>query len=172
MKFKVFILFMTSVSCVFSQDPESYNQSGDPNQRSWPGGYVSIAYEFDLKSKQRGYQISLGVAVPGIGESGNGPFIFPGIVFGKRYLLNENKSYSYNDFQIVAMIGGVWGGAAYGSAYIDGGKKKRSKYFLGWLLGGYINESTQTSDLEWQKSTFKGYHLGFAFPLIGNHFYP
>ena len=42
---------MTSVSCVFSQDPESYNQSGDPSERSWPGGYVSIAYEFDLKSR-------------------------------------------------------------------------------------------------------------------------
>jgi hypothetical protein len=172
MKLKVFILFVTSVCCVFSQDSQNYNRSGDPSDRSWPGGYVSIAYEFDLKSKQKGYQVSFGVAVPGIGESGNGPFIFPGIVFGKRYLLNEDQSYSYIDLQVVAMIGGVWGGGGYGSGNIDGKKHKRRKYFIGWLPGGYVNESTQTANSDWQKGTFKGYHFGLAFPLIGNHFYP
>ena len=169
---KLFILFIISASFLFTQDSENYTRSGDPKDSSFPGGYISIAYQFDLKSKQRGYQVGFGLAVPGIGDSGNGPFIFPGVVFGKRYLLDQDKSYLYKDIQIVTMIGGIWGGAGYGSAYIDGKKHNRSKYSLGWLLGGYVKESTRKSELMWQKNTFKGYHLGLAMPLVGNHFYP
>ena len=163
-------LIFLLISFIWGQETQ-YERIGDPKDLSFPGGYIGISYEFDLKSKQKGYQVSFGVAVPGIGESGNGPYIFPGIVFGRRHLQN-NDSFTYFDMQLVAMIEGVWGGAGYGSAYIDGRKQKRSKYFLGWLLGGYVNERTQTSELEWQKSTFRGYHLGLVFPLIGNHFYP
>ena len=43
--------------------------------------------------------------------------------------------------------------------------------FVGFLLAGYVNESNQLSSSEWQ-SAFKGYHLGFGLPIIGNHFYP
>lgn len=136
------------------------------------GGYISIAYEFDLKSNQKGYQVSIGAALPFIGESGNGPFVFPGIVFGQRYSSVNNKSYSYTDYQIVTMAQGIWFGGGYGSGKMDGKKHKRRKHFIGWLPGGYVNESTQTANSDWQKGTFKGYHFGLAFPLIGNHFQP
>ncbi len=146
-----------------------YESSGDPENLSFPGGYIGISYEFDLKTKQKGFQISFGVAVPGIGASGNGPYIFPGIAFGNRQSQN-NDSFNYIDLQLVTMFGG-WAGGGYGFAFKDGKKYIRKKYFVGFLLAGYVNESNQLSSSEWQ-SAFKGYHLGFGLPIIGNHFYP
>ena len=134
------------------------------------GGYVSLSYELDLKSKEKGYQISFGIALPGIGESGNGPFVFPGIALGNRRLQN-NQSFFYTDFQAVAMFKGFWGGAGYGSGKIDGKKIKRRKRFLGFLFAGYVNETSEIPDLNRQGS-FSGFHLGAAFPLIGGHFQP
>ena len=163
-------LFIISflISSIWSQ--ENYERSDDPKDSSFPGGYVSISYEFDLKSKEKGYQISFGVALPGIGESGNGPFVFPGVAFGKRRLQN-NQSYTYTDFQVVGMVGGFWGGGGYGSAKINGREIKRSKRFLGWLVGGYVSETSENFELGTQ-SAFSGLHLGFALPLVGGHFQP
>ena len=163
-------LFIIPFLISSSWSQENYERSGDPKDSSFPGGYVSISYEFDLKSKEKGYQISFGVALPGIGESGNGPFVFPGVAFGKRRLQN-NQSYTYSDFQVVGMAGGFWGGGGYGFAKINGKEIKRSKRFLGWLVGGYVSETVENPDLGSQ-SAFSGLHLGFAFPLIGGHFYP
>lgn len=163
-------LFIIPFLISSSWSQENYERSGDPKDSSFPGGYVSISYEFDLKSKEKGYQISFGVALPGIGESGNGPFVFPGVAFGKRRLQN-NQSYTYTDFQVVGMAGGFWGGGGYGFAKINGKEIKRSKRFLGWLVGGYVSETVENPDLGSQ-SAFSGLHLGFAFPLIGGHFYP
>ncbi len=163
-------LFIIPFLISSSWSQENYERSGDPKDSSFPGGYVSISYEFDLKSKEKGYQISFGVALPGIGESGNGPFVFPGVAFGKRRLQN-NQSYTYTDFQVVGMAGGFWGGGGYGFAKINGKEIKRSKRFLGWLVGGYVSETVENPDLGSQ-SAFSGLHLGFAFPLIGGHFHP
>ena len=160
------ILFV--ISFTLGQETQ-YERSGDPEDLSFSGGYVGISYEFDLKSKQKGFQISFGVAVPGIGASGNGPYIFPGIAFGSRQSQN-NDSFNYIDLQLVTMFGG-WAGGGYGFAFKDGKKHIRKKYFVGFLLAGYVNESNQISSSEWQ-SAFKGYHLGFGLPIIGNHFYP
>ncbi len=163
-------LFIIPFLISSSWSQENYERSGDPKDSSFPGGYVSISYEFDLKSKEKGYQISFGVALPGIGESGNGPFVFPGVAFGKRRLQN-NQSYTYTDFQVVGMAGGFWGGGGYGFAKINGKEIKRSKRFLGWLVGGYVSETVENPDLG-NQSAFSGLHLGFAFPLIGGHFHP
>ena len=163
-------LFIIPFLISSSWSQENYERSGDPKDSSFPGGYVSISYEFDLKSKEKGYQISFGVALPGIGESGNGPFVFPGVAFGKRRLQN-NQLYTYTDFQVVGMAGGFWGGGGYCFAKINGKEIKRSKRFLGWLVGGYVSETVENPDLGSQ-SAFSGLHLGFAFPLIGGHFYP
>ena len=165
----LFIVLLTLSTVLYSQT-SNYTKSGDPKDSSWPGGYIGLGFEFDLKTKQRGYQLSFGVAVPDLGEPGMGPFIFPGIAIGKKYLLNEKKSYTYIDMQIVA-IAGLWGGAGYGIAFKDGKTALRRKFFAGWIAG-YVNESTQVPDLKWVKGTFKGYHLGLGLPLIGGHFYP
>ena len=78
---------------------------------------MGLSYEFDLKSKEKGYQLSLGIALPSVGEPGIGPYIFPGVAIGKRYLKNK-QSYIYTDFQIVGMASGLWTGIGYGTAKI------------------------------------------------------
>ena len=156
------------ISFIWGQEAQ-YQRDGDPKDLSFPGGYAGISYELDLKSKEKGYQISFGMAIPGIGESGGGPYIFPGIAFGKRYPQNS-EPYTYFDLQMVGMMGG-WLGFGYGTAFKDGKKHVRTKKFIGFLLAGYVTERTQTSNTEWQ-SAFSGAHLGFALPIVGNHFHP
>ena len=134
------------------------------------GGYLGLSYEFDLKSKEKGYQLSLGVALPSVGEPGMGPYIFPGVALGKRYLKNK-QSYIYTDIQIVGMASGLWTGVGYGTAKINEKRIKRRKWFLGWLAGGYVSETVRAPSLE-KQSSFSGLHLGFVFPLIGDHFQP
>ena len=158
------------ISFIWGQETH-YDRSGDPNDLSFPGGYIGISYQIDLKSKQKGYQISFGIAVPGVGKSGNGPYFIPGIALGRRHLAKENKSYTYIDSQMV-FSSGVWGGVGFGIAFVDGKRHLRTKQFGGFLVGGFVNENIDTSDLDWEDYAFKAYHLGFAFPIIGNHLYP
>jgi hypothetical protein len=145
--------------------------TGDPSELSQPGGYIGISYAFDIKKKIKGYQISIGFAVPSIGNPGQGPYLFPGVAFGKRHSSKENKSYTYSDLQITYLgYGGFWGGAGYGIAFMDGKKLKRSKFFGGYLMAGFTKENIQRPESDWQNNTFA--YLGLALPIIGYHFHP
>ena len=162
------ILFV--ISFIWGQGTQ-YERSGDPSELPLPGGYIGISFVFDTKKKIKGYQISIGFAVPSIGNPSQGPYLFPGIASGKRYLSKENKSYTYIDAQVV-LSAGIWGGAGYGIAFMDGKKLKRRKLFGGYLLAGYTKENIIMPESGWQNNTFAGYHLGLGLPIIGYHFYP
>ena len=41
------------ISFIWGQETH-YDRSGDPNDLSFPGGYIGISYQIDLKSKQKG----------------------------------------------------------------------------------------------------------------------
>jgi len=164
-----FLLFFLLVFFLYGQD---VSVQGDPSELSHPGGYIGISYEFDKKNNIKGYQVSIGFAVPSIGNPGQGPYLFSGFAFGKKYLSKEKKSYRYNDLQINYINYGFWSGAAYGIAYIDGKKLKRRKYFGGYLLAGYYKENIDIPELDLQNNTFSGYHVGLPIPIIGNHFHP
>jgi hypothetical protein len=157
---------------VYGQETQS-SRTGDPSELSQPGGYIGISYEFDIKKKIKGYQISIGFAVPSIGNPGQGPYLFPGVAFGKRHSSKENKSYTYSDLQMTYLgYGGFWGGAGYGIAFMDGKKLKRNKFFGGWLLAGFTKENIQKPESDLKNNTFSGFHLGLALPIIGYHFHP
>ena len=149
-------------------------KNGDPSNLSFPGGYMSISYEFDIKKRIKGYQFSMGFAIPSIGIPGQGPYLFPGLSLGKRYVLQQDKSYHYSDLQLNFLgYGGLWGGAGGGISFHKGKKLKRRKFFIGYLMGGLVREYNRSDKAHILKNnSFKGYHLGLAFPLIGNHFYP
>ena len=167
---KHFLPLLILTGLLFGQETSVH---GDPSELSQPGGYIGISYEFDKKKKIKGYQISIGFAVPSIGNPGQGPYLFPGVAFGKKHSSKEDKSYTYSDLQIAYFgYGGFWGGAGYGIAFMDGKKLKRSKYFGGYLLAGYTKENIKMPESGWQNNTFAGYHLGLALPIIGYHFYP
>ncbi|MDP6878794.1 MAG: hypothetical protein QGI18_09355 [Candidatus Marinimicrobia bacterium] len=167
---KRFLLLFLLTLLLYGQEA---SVQGDPSELSQPGGYIGISYEFDKKNTIKGYQIAIGFAVPSIGNPGQGPYLFPGFAFGKKYSSKENKSYTYNDLQITYFgYGGFWSGAGYGIAFIDGKKLKRSKYYGGFLLAGYYKENIDIAELDSQNNTFSGYHLGLALPIIGNHFHP
>ena len=169
---KHFLALSILTGLLFGQETQ-YSVSGAVSELSQPGGYIGISYAFDIKKKIKGYQISIGFAVPSIGNPGQGPYLFPGVAFGKRHSSKENKSYTYSDLQITYLgYGGFWGGAGYGIAFMDGKKLKRSKYFGGYLLAGYTKENIKMPESGWQNNTFAGYHLGLALPIIGYHFYP
>jgi|TARA_B100000959_G_scaffold204148_1_gene213870 hypothetical protein len=157
---------------VYGQETQS-SRTGDPSELSQPGGYIGISYEFDIKKKIKGYQISIGFAVPSIGNPGQGPYLFPGVAFGKRHSSKENKSYTYSDLQMTySGYGGFWGGAGYGIAFMDGKKLKRNKFFGGWLLAGFTKENIQKPVSDLKNNRFAGFHLGLALPIIGYHFHP
>ena len=158
------------ISFIWGQGTQT-NHTGDPSKLPQPGGYIGISYEFDTKNKKKGYQISIGFALPQIGSPGVGPYLFPGVAFGKRYLSKENKSYTYIDTHVVLM-NGFWGGVGYGIAFVDGQKRLRRKLFGGYLAGGFTNENIKLPELGWQNNTFKAYHWGLALPIIGYHFHP
>ena len=158
------------ISFIWGQGTQ-YERSGDPSELQLPGGYIGISFEFDTKKKIKGYQVSIGFAVPSIGNPGQGPYLFPGIALGNRYLSKENKSYTYIDAQVV-LSAGIWGGVGYGIAFVDGQKQLRRKLFGGFLVGGFVNENIKTPELGWQNNSFKAYHLGLGLPLIGYHFHP
>jgi len=145
--------------------------SGDPSDNPLPGGYIGISYEFDIKNKKRGYQVSLGFAMPQIGNPGQGPYLFPGIAIGNRYLPKVKKSHFYFDMQII-FFAGIWGGVGYGKAFINGEKRSRRKIFGGYLPIGYVMENLKLSEGSWESNTFNAWHLGLPLPLIGYHFHP
>tara|TARA_B100000029_G_scaffold516783_1_gene634161 strand:- start:5858 stop:6343 length:486 start_codon:yes stop_codon:yes gene_type:complete len=150
------------------------NRVGDPRDASIPGAYIGISYQFDVKKKIKGYQISFGFALPQFGSPGSGPYLFPGIAIGKRKISDHKKSYSYVDAQVV-LIEGFWGGFGYGIAFMDGQKQRRAKTFGGYLLAGLTTEYMQTSKLELELETnlfIPYYHFGLALPFPGYHFYP
>ncbi len=155
-----FLQLLIFTGLLFGQETSVH---GDPSKLSQPGGYIEI----------KGYQISIGFAVPSIGNPGLGPYLFPGVAFGKKYSSKEDRSYTYSDLQITYFgYGGFWGGAGYGIAFMDGKKLKRSKYFGGYLLAGYTKEEIKIHESGSQNNTFAGYHLGLALPIIGYHFHP
>ena len=49
-------LIFLLISFIWGQETQ-YERIGDPKDLSFPGGYIGISYEFDLKSKQKGFQI-------------------------------------------------------------------------------------------------------------------
>ena len=160
------------------------SQSDNPSSSNFPGGYLGFSINYDTQ-QTIGYQLSLGIAIPTVGEASIGPYLFPGIVHGVRYSLNSNKSiissgliqflvekkrrYSYTDLQLLYMNNGVWGGVAKGKAYYDGEIINRDKLFGGYLMFGGIIEKMP---LNKEEQYYKGLHFGIALPLIGNHFYP
>ena len=165
-------LILLLISFIWGQGTQT-NHVGDPSKLPQPGGYIGISFEFDTKKKINGYQISIGFAVPSIGNPGQGPYLFPGFAFGKRHSSKEDKSYTYSDLQIAYLgYGGFWGGAGYGIAFMDGKKLKRRKLFGGYLLAGYTKENIKMPESGWQNNTFAGYHLGLVLPIIGYHFHP
>jgi hypothetical protein len=167
---KHFLALLILTGLLFGQETQ-YSVSGAVSELSQTGGYIGISYAFDIKKKIKGYQISIGFAVPSIGNPGQGPYLFPGVAFGKRHSSKENKSYTYSDLQITYLgYGGFWGGAGYGIAFMDGKKLKRSKFFGGYLMAGFTKENIQRPESDWQNNTFA--HLGLALPIIGYHFHP
>ena len=91
-----YITLLLLIGLAWGQETQ-YSRSGDPSELSQPGGYIGISYEFDTKKKIKGYQISIGFAVPSIGNPGQGPYLFPGVAFGKKHSSKEDKSYTYSD---------------------------------------------------------------------------
>ena len=137
---------------------------------AFPGGYIGLSFLFDFKSKEKGMQVSTGLALPFIGDPGMGPYAFPGLAFGLRHT-NSKSFYGYIDIQFVAS-NAVWIGSGYGIAFKDGNRFVRKKYFLGFLPIGYVIEGIQKEDSINMDNNFKGIYLGAALPIIGNHFFP
>ena len=134
----------------------------------FPGGYLGLSTSFG-KNKTTGIQWSLGIAVPLVGEPAMGPYLFPGIAMGKRRSFVNQKSYFYTDLQITYNYSGIWGGTGIGYLFSEEGNRIRSKFYGGYLLGGYSTEYLMGTGME---SLFHGIYLGVAAPVIGNHFYP
>lgn len=135
-----------------------------------PGGYVGLSFLLDFKNKEKGLQFSIGLALPFIGEPSLGPYAFPGVALGLRYIKNKSF-YSYIDIQIVAS-NIVWTGAGLGLAFKEGDRYIRKKYFLGYLPTGYVQESTRKKNSSFAMSDFKAIYLGGAIPIIGSYFKP
>ena len=143
---------------------------GDPRDNFFPGGYIGLSVNYGT-NKTIGFQASVAMIIPSEpGTTTAFPLIFPGIVLGRRYSFVKKNSYNYRDVQLLSMVSsGFWAGGGYGVVSINGEKKKRMKYFGGFLLGGYTKEYILNPERE---SFFNGFHLGLALPLIGNSFYP
>ena len=147
---------------------QTYETYGDPRDLSFPGGYIGLSVNYGT-NKTIGFQASVAMIIP-YSEPGTFPFIFPGIVLGRRYSFVKKNSYNYRDVQLLFLTPrAFWAGAGYGVVFINGEKKKRMKYFGGFLLGGYTKEYILNPERE---SFFNGFHLGLGLPLIGNSFYP
>ena len=142
-------------------------ESEHPSSSNFPGGYLGFSINYDTQ-QTIGYQLSLGIVIPTVGEAAMGPYLFPGIVGGVRYLKNKKK-YLYNDLQLLYHNGGIWGGVAKGIAFYDKTIINRDKLFGGYLMFGAIIEKMP---LNKEEQYYKALHFGLAMPLIGNHFYP
>jgi len=140
----------------------------DGGEEHFPGGYLGFSINYDVAHQTIGYQLSLGIVIPTVGEAAMGPYLFPGIVGGVRYLKNKKK-YLYNDLQLLYHNGGIWGGVAKGIAFYDKTIINRDKLFGGYLMFGAIIEKMP---LNKEEQYYKALHFGLAMPLIGNHFYP
>ena len=64
---------------------------------------------------------------------------------------------------------GAWGGAATGIAFVNGERLRRTKGYIGFLLGGYIIDYTNDPQ---KNHLYNGAHLGLAIPIMGTHIYP
>ena len=160
------------------------SKSGHPPFSNFSGGYLGFSINYDTQ-QTIGFQLSLSIVIPTVGEASIGPYLFPGIVHGVRYSLNSNKSimssgliqflvekkrrYSYTDLQLLYFNSGVWGGVAKGKAFYNGLTINRDKLFGGYLMFGAIIEKMP---LNKEEQYYKALHFGLAMPLIGNHFYP
>ena len=116
------------LSLVSAQTYETY---GDPRDLSFPGGYIGLSVNYGT-NKTIGFQASVAMIIP-YSEPGTFPFIFPGIVLGRRYSFVKKNSYNYRDVQLLFLTPrAFWAGAGYGVVSINGEKKKRMKYFGGF----------------------------------------
>ena len=65
------------------------SESEHPSSSNFAGGYLGFSINYDTQ-QTIGYQLSLGIVIPAVGETAMGPYLFPGIVGGMRYS-KENK---------------------------------------------------------------------------------
>ena len=142
--------------------------SKHPSSSNFPGGYLGFSINYDTQ-QTIGYQLSLGIVIPAVGEAAMGPYLFPGIVGGMRYSKENKQTYLYTDLQLLYLNSGVWGGVGKGKAFYNGVIINRDKLFGGYLMFGGIIEKMP---LNKEEQYYKGLHFGIALPLIGNHFYP
>jgi hypothetical protein len=162
-------MFLLSSTAVFFQLLISDAKAAPTAKESFfPGGYLCLSTSFG-KNKTTGLQGSVAIAVPSIGEPAMGPYLFPGIAVGKRRSLVNQKSYFYTDLQITYNYWGIWGGTGLGYLFSEDGNRLRTKFYGGYLLGGYSTEYLMGAGME---SLFHGVYLGLAVPMIGNHFHP
>ena len=157
MKKCVFILFIIIESFLIA----------DGRGDNFPGGYLSFSINYGTH-QTIGYQLSLGIVIPTVGEASMGPYLFPGMVGGMRYSLKNKKKYSYTDLQLL-YFNGFWGGVGKGIAFYEGAIINREKLFGGFLMFGGIKEKMP---LNKEEQYYNALHFGLAIPLIGNHFYP
>jgi len=141
----------------------------NPEDSEFPGGYIGfgIHYGFD---RTIGVQVSLGVAVPSVGEPGVGPYLFPALAFGLRKSPQHKTSYRYIDLQVTYFTG-FWGGLGIGQAFSSNGNYFRYKWYGGYLIAGATYEAFISNNQK-KITPFKGVYLGLPLPLIGSHLYP
>ena len=129
----------------------------------FPGGYIGAGISLGT-NKAIGFQISLAFA------ASSQPYVFPGISCGYRYSKNQSqKHYYYSDIQFTMNAFGVWGGIGHGISLLEGVKYKRTKGYLGYLVGGYIRDYTYNDK---EKQVYNGGHLGLALPILGTNLRP
>ena len=81
---------------------QTYETHGDPRDFSFPGGYIGLSVNYGT-NKTIGFQANVAMIIP-YSEPGTFPFIFPGIVLGRRYSFVKKISYNYRDVQLLSLI--------------------------------------------------------------------
>ena len=158
-------LWLATLTAGLSQ--AAFAATGPPDG-IFPGGYIGLGASFG-RYGTRGFQISVGMAVPSVGFPAIGPYLFPGLAVGWRRSSREPESYRYADLQVVYLDRGAWVGGGLGRVFIDDRSYWRTKIFAGYLVAGYTHEHIFSPGLN---RLFSGLHLGLALPLPGSHLYP
>jgi len=75
-------------------------ESEHPSSSNFPGGYLGFSINYDTQ-QTIGYQLSLGIVIPTVGEVAMGPYLFPGIVGGVRYSKENKQKFFYTGLQLL-----------------------------------------------------------------------
>ena len=167
---KWLFLSLLAVNVGFSQiNPEN------PSESRFPGGYITLGIQFGSPIDTEGgivtsLQTTVGVVVPWIGKSGLGPYLFPGVTFGRRKTYPAKTISSYVDFQLTYFVG-FWGGVGIGRVYSDAHQYIRVKAYGGFLLGG-VTYDRPLRPVGQDYPSYLSFNLGLAYPFFGYHFMP